>query len=112
MKERIIMFIYIITKCGRALKDEAIQYLLERISLAEGNKKYIYRCIPGKYDRQKILNELEKVQPGYRFLFYENMENWQLLTDVEKDRFIELLQDPVTSILPVNEILTWVVENK
>ena len=106
------MVIYIITKNGRTLKDEAIQYLLERLALAEKKSNYVYRC-PNVIDNDKnILKELEHLKMEYQFLYYESMDNWKVLDPIERDKFIELMKDPLNRYFPLNDLLVQVMENK
>ncbi len=100
------MIIYIITKCGRVLKDEPIQYLLERISLAEKQTQCFYRCPSIYRDHQELIDELGRLRFEYRFLFYDNMDNWALLNDLQKGKFIEALKDPNNTNILLNEILS------
>lgn len=100
------MLIYIITKCGKILKDEVIQYLLERVALTEKKNNYIYRCPSSKTSNQDILRELNETTHEFRFLYYESMDKWMILPEIARYKIIQALKDPLNQGAPLNEILT------
>lgn len=106
------MVIYIITKSGRILKDEAIQYILERLALAENEKNYIYRCPDVNIAHHKLLTEFEGLKHGYKILFYNTIDECIILNDSEKDTFIQELKQPLNWEVPLHKILSKQIRRK
>ena len=100
------MIIYIITSNGKTLKDEAIQYILERIAICEGGKNYIYKCPDTNVIHHKLVTELEGLGYESRFVFYNTMHDWQVLNDYDKDLFIKELNQPLNWEIPLHKMLS------
>jgi hypothetical protein len=106
------MVIYIITKCGKTLKDEAIQYLLERIALTGNKKKYFYICPDVNSPHHKIVRQFEALKAEYKVLFYNTMDDWAILNDSEMDAFTKELKQPLNWEIPLHKILSKVITSK